>query len=151
MSTLTPFDTCCKCGQGVLEGAQLQRCSRCKVAFYCVSQSCHSLLLSSLKCICRAKNAKPQLGSLINVSARLSHRRCVSLSPSLKSRVCASWVATIGLSSPNRRQCLPPILSGQRVLFLLCRRLSAFPSLSTGNSLKSPCPHATTATRIIKL
>lgn len=39
MSVTSPYDTCCTCGSKADPGSSLRRCSRCKLALYCVRPS----------------------------------------------------------------------------------------------------------------
>ncbi|KAL0071139.1 hypothetical protein AAF712_001698 [Marasmius tenuissimus] len=53
MSTLSRFDTCCICNRTASEATgQLQRCSRCKAAYYC-GQACQKRSWKSHKKICK--------------------------------------------------------------------------------------------------
>ncbi|KAK1221781.1 hypothetical protein PQX77_015399 [Marasmius sp. AFHP31] len=53
MSTLSRFDTCCICNSTASEATgQLQRCSRCKVAYYC-GQACQKRSWRLHKKICK--------------------------------------------------------------------------------------------------
>ncbi|KAL0571133.1 hypothetical protein V5O48_010825 [Marasmius crinis-equi] len=49
MSRITPFDTCNRCNR---DSPQLQRCSKCKIAFYC-SATCQAAAWKSHKRICK--------------------------------------------------------------------------------------------------
>ncbi|KAI0702302.1 hypothetical protein BC835DRAFT_1411127 [Cytidiella melzeri] len=56
MSTAQQFDVCSKCGTAPQDGAQLQRCSRCKLTFYC-GADCQNTAWKTHKRVCKAPPA----------------------------------------------------------------------------------------------